>query len=126
MRAKGVKRVPVLRDGSLVGIVSRADLVRALADVLQRPASPARNDEEIRERILADLGRQAWMPKGIDVTVTDGHVKLDGTIFDERDRQAIRVAAENVAGVKSVQDNLLWIEPISGMAIGPDATGAPR
>lgn len=123
MQTKRIKRVPVLRGGTLVGIVSRADLVRALAEILQRPSSPAGDDEAIRENIYAELGRQAWAPKGIAVTVSEGHVELGGTIFDERHRQALRVVAENVPGVKSVQDNLVWIEPSSGISFGPNDAG---
>ena len=57
----------------------------------------------------------------IDVFVEDGKVKLVGTIFDDRQRDAVRVAAENIPGVNSVEDQLAWIEPTSGMVIGPRA-----
>ena len=48
-------------------------------------------------------------------------MKLVGTIFDDRQRDAVRVAAENIPGVNSVEDQLAWIEPTSGMVIGPRA-----
>ena len=57
----------------------------------------------------------------IDVSVEDGRVKLIGTIFDDRQRDAVRVAAENIPGVKGIEDQLVWIEPMSGVVIGPRA-----
>lgn len=125
MRDRRVRRLPVLRDDRLVGIVSRVDLIRALAAVLQQVPPKPGTDAEMRQAIYAALGRQAWAPRTVRVGVTDGRVTLDGTIFDERDRQAIRVAAENVPGVKSVEDRLVWVEPESGMVIAPDAMGTP-
>jgi osmotically-inducible protein OsmY len=52
--------------------------------------------------------------------VRDGVVHLWGTIFDERERQALRVAAENAPGVKAVEDHLIWIEPMSGLHLAAD------
>ena len=67
---------------------------------------------------MGELRRQTWAPSAlINVVVKDGVVELWGTITDERERQAIIVAAENVAGVKAVRDHLVWIEPISGAVI---------
>jgi CBS domain-containing protein len=124
MKDKHIKRVPVTRNGILVGIVSRADLVKALGQILSAPDAPVTSDAQVREKIYAELERQAWTPKGIRVTVENGAVELDGTIFDERDRDAIRVAAENVPGVKSVKDHLVWVEPNSGMIFVPEDPGS--
>ena len=67
---------------------------------------------------LAELKKQPWAPVGlIDVVVKDGVVKLSGALTDERERQAIRIAAENIAGVKKVEDHLIWIEPNTGMIV---------
>ena len=126
MKDKHIKRVPVTRDGKLVGIVSRADLVRALAHLLRGTDATPASDAELREKIYAELDRQAWTPKGIRVSVENGAVELDGTIFDERDRDAIRVAAENVPGVKSVRDHLVWVEPNSGMVYIPEDPAADK
>ena len=77
-------------------------------------------DAEIRERLLAELKKQRWAPIGlIDVVVKDGVVKLSGALTDERERQGIRVAAENIPGVAKVEDHLIWIEPNSGGVVGP-------
>ncbi len=93
------------------------------AEILAEPAA-ALDDNGIRERIKTDLEAEAWAPKGIKVTVEGGKVDLNGVIFDERDREAIRVVAENVPGVVSVADHLVWVEPVSGMIFAPDQTEA--
>jgi osmotically-inducible protein OsmY len=66
------------------------------------------------------LKQQSWAPLGlIDVIVRNGTVELWGTLLDERKRRALILAAENVRGVKAVRDHLVYVEPISGMTIGP-------
>ena len=118
MERHRIKRVPVLHGEVLVGILSRADLLRALLGALQEEESPATNDGEIRERILGELAKAAWMPRdGIAVTVENGVVDLNGVILDEKEREALRVAAENVPGVRAVEDHLVWVEPVSGTII---------
>ena len=70
-------------------------------------------------RWLAELERQKWAPVGfLNVVVHDGVVQLWGTITDERERQALIVAAQNIPGVKDVRDHLVWVEPMSGVVIG--------
>jgi len=66
---------------------------------------------------LADLEKHPWNAAGINVVVRNGILELSGVIFDERQRQALKVAAENVPGVKTVHDHLAWVEPISGTVI---------
>ena len=117
MEKHGIKRLPVLRGDRLVGIVSRADLVRALLLIARSPASPHPSDRAIHSRILAAIDKETWGPRRtINVVVRDGMVELYGSIFDDRERNALRVLVENVPGVKSVQDHVVWIEPMSGMA----------
>jgi CBS domain-containing protein len=118
MEKHRIKRLPVVRDQTLVGIVSRANLLHALAGVASDIKPVTSSDQTIREQLLAELGRQSWAPAAlINVIVKDGIVELWGTITDERERQAITVAAENVPGVKGVRDHLVWIEPNSGTVI---------
>jgi CBS domain-containing protein len=113
-----IKRVPVVRGDKVVGIVTRQNLMRALASLALAEHPVAADDAAIRERLLAELRRQAWAPVGLmDVVVKDGVVKLSGALTDERERQAIRVAAENIPGVKKVEDHLVWIEPNTGVII---------
>lgn len=126
METHNVKRLPVIEAGRLVGILSRADLVRALLLNLPQPAATAvAGDDEIRERILTQIAKQPWGPRAsVDVRVAAGVVELHGSITDERERTALRVLAENTAGVTAVRDNLMWIEPVSGVVIpapGPEA-----
>ncbi len=113
-----IKRVPVVRGDKVVGIVTRQNLMRALASLALSEHPVAADDAAIRERLLAELKRQSWAPVGlIDVVVKDGVVKLSGALTDERERQAIRIAAENIAGVKKVEDHLVWIEPNTGVIV---------
>jgi len=120
MEQHRVKRLPVLRDGTLVGIVSRANLLRALASIAGETRPTTTDDAKIRDHLLAELRRQPWVPAGlIDIVVRNGVIHLWGTIFDERQRKGIRVAAENTPGAKAVEDHLVWVEPVSGATIGP-------
>jgi CBS-domain-containing membrane protein len=115
MENKHIKRLPVIRGKQVVGIVTRQNLLRALVG-MARAKPPITNDDAIRERLIAELSKQSWAPI-VNVIVTNGHVKIIGTIFDDRERDALRVLAENVPGVKSIEDELVLIEPMSGMAI---------
>jgi CBS domain-containing protein len=103
-----IKRVPVLRDAEVIGVVSRANFLRALIVGSPKPASAAASDGAIREQILAQLEKQAWTPHAaVNVGVKDGIVDLGGIILDKRQRSALCIAAENVPGVKEVRDRLV-------------------
>src|SRR5262249_16949854 len=110
-----VKRLPVARRGRVVGIISRANLMHALASLARDVAAPAAADAAIRDQILAAVGKQDWAPR-IKVIVNAGIAELHGVITDDRERAGLIVAAENVPGVKQVRDHLVWVEPMSGMA----------
>jgi CBS domain-containing protein len=119
MERHGIKRVPVTDGGKVVGIVTRANLMRALISGSKR-AQPLSSDEAIRERLLSDLNDQPWAPVGaIDISVNDGVVTLSGVITDERQRPALCVVAENVPGVKKVEDRLAWLVPGTGIVGEP-------
>jgi CBS domain-containing protein len=115
MERRRIKRLPVLRNGKMVGVVSRANLMHALVSLARDAQAPAGGDSAIRERIVAAYVRQPWAPQ-VNVVVKNGVAELWGTITDERERQACVVAAENATGVKKVHDHLVWVEPMSGMA----------
>lgn len=117
MERRRIKRVPILRDGKAVGIVSRSDLLRALARLAAEAPPAPEGDAAIRERLAAELAGQSWAPRTVRFTVRDGAVEFSGVIFDESDRAALRVAAEGVPGVKSVRDRLIWVEPMSGLPV---------
>lgn len=123
MERHQIKRLPVVAARELVGIVTRGDVMRALAGFL----APAyedifTSDREICETIRAELGSQSWgSPDALSIECHDGVVELRGTLYDERLRQAIRVAVENVPGVKSIQDHMVWIGPLSpAAALSPE------
>jgi CBS domain-containing protein len=116
MERRHVKRLPVIRNGRIVGIVSRANLMDALIENARYTHGPAADDGVIRDRILAAFAAVHWAPK-ISVAVHHGIAELSGIITDERERKALIVAAENIAGVKAVHDHLVWVEPMSGIVI---------
>jgi CBS domain-containing protein len=106
MERHRIKRLLVTQDGDLVGIVSRADLLRAL--LLHSDAAPTvTTDKEIQAQVLAELNRQPWGFVGAaSIAVADGVVHLWGEVLTETERQAARVAAEGVPGVQGVVDHL--------------------
>ncbi len=121
MERNGIKRVPVLRGKKLVGIVTRANLLRALVSALQPRVAPACGDTAIREKILRELSSERWAPVAtIDAIVRHGVVTLSGFVLDERQRAAVKVLVENVPGVKAVHDDMVWIDPVTGTALEPD------
>ena len=109
LEEKRIKRVPVMRDGQLIGIVSRADLLRVLASIKSaEPVAASKDDRAIRETILAELGQQDWGSETLlSLIVEDGVVHLWGVIRSSEERAALRVLAENAAGVRSVEDHLI-------------------
>lgn len=117
MERHGVKRLPVMRDGKLVGIVSRANLLQAVAGLARDVPDPTADDDHIRGRIVAAIEKNDWSPFGLNVIVRDGIVHLSGVITEESSRQAAIVAAENTAGVSKVHDHLCWIDTMSGMYV---------
>jgi CBS domain-containing protein len=120
MEKRRIKRLPVVRGNDVVGIVSRANLVHALAGLSREAKPTAASDQAIRDRIVAELAGQSWAPVAlINVIVRGGVVELWGAITDERERAAIMVAAENAPGVKAVNDHLAWVDPMSGMVFAP-------
>jgi CBS domain-containing protein len=115
METNGVKRLPVMRGDKIVGIVSRANLLQAVAGLVREIPDPTADDDHIRSRIIAAIEKNDWSPFGLNVIVRDGIVHLSGVITEERSRKAAMVAAENVAGVKKVHDHLCWVDTMSGM-----------
>lgn len=114
----GIGRVPVLADRRMVGIVAAADLVKALARGPWKPAPrPGRTgDGEIRRALLAELGRQPWWNSGCcQVEVEDGVVRFTGFVENPSRREASRVAAENIPGVRHVDDQRRWLDELPTM-----------
>ena len=110
LETKRIKRVPVLRDGKLVGIVSRANLVRALAMTKSEPTFEADSDDRtIRAKLLAELQGHEWVHMwAADIIVRDRVVNLwFSDDRSEEERQAVRVAAENIPGVQGVEEHIV-------------------
>ncbi|MBR0697850.1 CBS domain-containing protein [Bradyrhizobium lablabi] len=114
MQKHGVKRLPVVNDKTMVGIVTRADILQAVASMARDVPDPTADDSHIRDRIVRDISATAWRPAGFQVWVRNGVVHLYGLIFDERARQAAIVLAENMSGVKEVHDHLCFVDGYSG------------
>lgn len=110
LETKGIKRVPVTFNGKLVGIISRANLLRALASRLKPEQGADRStDRSIRAALEAELRNKPWAPAlgQFNIVVEDGIVHLWGWVPPGAERQALVVAAENVRGVKGVIDHLM-------------------
>jgi len=103
-----VKRLPVLRGDSLVGMVTRTDFLPAVARLVRRTVAKdgAPDDERIRELVVAAMADAPWRPCAMNVAVNGGVVSLRGSVKSEKARQAAVIAAENVAGVSKVEDGL--------------------
>jgi CBS domain-containing protein len=120
MERRRIKRVPVMRAGKMTGILTRSNLMHAMVSMARSEVAAPKGDAEIRERLEAEMRAQEWAPAAmVNPVVRDGVVELWGAIIDERQRDALKVAAENIPGVKAVKDHLVWIEPTSGMVIEP-------
>jgi len=123
MERHRIKRVPVLCGGQVVGIITRSNLMHAMVSLARVAKPAATGDAAIRDQLLAEMQKEKWAPAAsANVVVHDGVVELWGVIIDERQREALKVAAENIPGVKAVKDHLVWIEPTSGLTIEPADT----
>ena len=121
MERHRIKRLPVVHDRKLVGIVSRSNIMKTLMSrSLHMPAADA-SDGALRREVRKAIDKLTWAPASlVEVRVTDGVVELRG-VAEPRTSDAMTVAAENVPGIKSVRNLLAWVEPISGMIIEPNA-----
>jgi hypothetical protein len=124
MAQHGVHRVPVVEKGRLVGIAARSDLMRAVLGQLVAGEGSG-GDQAIRQDIMAALNRQPWLRNtSLRLKVADGVVELTGLVYHDSQRHAARVIAENVAGVKRVDDRLGLIDPLSGLLCAARSAGA--
>lgn len=107
LEKNAIKRIPILVNGQPIGIVSRADLLYALVMARHTVKIPL-SDRKIREQLLAHLKKQAWSYSvQLNVTVNNGIVDLWGISDSEAEKKAIRIAAENISGVRAVNDHIV-------------------
>jgi CBS domain-containing protein len=107
LEKNSIKRVPIVKDGYLVGIVSRANLIQAVASGRKKLDIPA-SDTVIRNKILANLKAQAWAHTDLlNITVNNGVVDVWAIAGSDAERKAICVAAESTPGVCAVHDNMM-------------------
>ena len=110
-----IKRVPIVAKGKIVGIVSRANLIQALASLRKESEPSTTSDSMIRKRIMGQFKSEQWSRRSIlNATVQDGKVKLWGIVASEAEKKAARVAAELVAGVRAVENNVIVQPAIAG------------
>lgn len=117
MEKNDIKRLPVMSGKTLKGIVTRSNLLQAVASMAHEIPDPTADDDHIRERILRTVDKTDWRPIGFEVTVRNGIVHLHGIITTDEARQATIVAAENTAGVKQVHDHLCFVDTYSGFYV---------
>ena len=114
METHGIKRLPVMRGKTLVGIVTRSNLLQAVASLVREIPDSTANDDHIRDRITRAVYATDWRPIGFQVTVRNGVVHLHGLVINEPSRRAAIIAAESTAGVKEVHDHLCLVDTYSG------------
>ena len=103
-----IKRVPVIENGRLQGIVSRGNLVQALGSIGNWESSTAADDRRIRDLVLAEFARLSWgLHSESNVVVTSGIVHLWGLVGSQQEQAALRVAAEAIPGVKGIMDHTI-------------------
>ena len=107
LEKKNIKRLPVVRDGRVVGIVSRANLVQALTARRDRAmAAPSKDDRAIREELVALLRDERWSDMAhLNIVVVEGTVHFWGLVNTDTQRDALRAAAESVSGVGEIVDH---------------------
>jgi CBS domain-containing protein len=113
MASNSIKRVPIVHNGQLVGIISRANLIQALASV-PRELDISVSDSAIRADLMQSLNRERWVhPSHLNIIVHDGVVELWGAANSDVEKQAIRVAAESTHGVRAVNDHLIIVPRVA-------------
>jgi predicted transcriptional regulator len=109
LEKNGIKRVPIVAGGKVVGIVSRSNLIQALASTTKANGPQLQvDDATIREKVMAQLKMRPWAkPWLVNVVVQDGTVNLWGVVDSQAEKDAARVAVETTPGVRAVSDHLV-------------------
>jgi CBS-domain-containing membrane protein len=103
-----IKRVPIVANRKVVGIVSRANLIQALASLCREIEPSTITDANIRKRVMAQFRSEQWSKHSLlNATVQGGTVKLWGIVDSEAEKEAARVAAEQIAGIQAIENNVI-------------------
>lgn len=106
MRQKNIKRLPVMRDDNIVGMITPADFMIAVEKMQHITPQQSATDDQIRTSVISSLSEAPWRPCALNVSVNHGIVSVRGSIAGDMARRAVIVAIENIPGVKSVKDEL--------------------
>ncbi len=118
MEKHDIKRVPVTVGRAVIGMITRSDLMRAYVAASSKLSAAPLTDEGIRQHLIAHLSKQKWTaPDLIGIEVKNGVVTLKGAVMAASQMKAFEIAAENIPGVKRVDDLLIWVDPISGTGV---------
>jgi CBS-domain-containing membrane protein len=110
----GIKRVPIVQDGLVVGIVSRANLLQAFASANDE-SEWIESDRVLRQRVLDSIKDMPWASRPFNVIVNDRQADLWGFVFTREEKTAIRVAAETTPGIVAVEDHLRVLPYLSSL-----------
>ena len=111
-----IKRVPIVANGKVVGIVSRANLIQALASLRKENEQSTTSASMIRKKVMAQFKSEQWSKHSLlNATVQGGTVKLWGIVDSEAEKEAARVAAEQVAGVQAIENNVIVLPVVAGI-----------
>ena len=109
-----IKRIPIVANGKVVGIVSRANLIQALASLRKESEQSTASDSMIRKKVMAQLTSEHWSKNSVlNATVQGGQVKLWGVVDSETEKEAARVAAEQVAGIQAIENNVIVLQVVA-------------
>ncbi|MGC9270410.1 CBS domain-containing protein [Acidiphilium sp.] len=119
MQARHIKQVPVVKGGVLIGMLSRRNMLAALINKLLVVDDAVVPDDTSAAMIRNAIAQSKWAPRGaVSVVVNEGVATLAGSVFSDAERRALLVIAENTKGVKSVVDQMLLVDSVSGLAYG--------
>lgn len=119
-----IKRLPVLRGETVIGVISRSDLLKGLLAAAPDANAP-HSDNDIKAAIQSELNKLEWAPRAsVRIVVANGVVTFEGSVTDERLRDGLKVIAENTPGVTAARDHMAWIEPNSGVVIPSEGDDA--
>ena len=106
MQKHGIKRVPIIQDEQVVGIVSRVNLLQVLARANDDDEDSVESDDVLHQRFVDSIKDQPWAGRPFNIVINDRCADLSGFVYSQDEKTAVRVAAETTPGIKSVSDRL--------------------